>query len=315
MTRLFIDGSVGTTGLEIRERIAGRADIELITLDEAQRKQASARRDALNAAEIVILCLPDDAAKEAVSLIDNATTKVIDASTAHRTAPGWIYGFPEFKAGQYDRILASSRIANPGCYATGFLALMAPLVAQGLLKADWQYSCNAVSGYSGGGKSMIAAYEDANAADAVDSAWQTYALKLGHKHVPEMQHQAGLGYRPLFTPAVVPTYRGMVVEVPLQVGAAGCASADALRDGLMQHYAGRKLVRVADKAECAAMDWLPVETSADSDRVDLFVFGSDQQDQLRLIATLDNLGKGAGGAAVQTMNLLMGVDEATGLRA
>jgi N-acetyl-gamma-glutamyl-phosphate reductase len=314
MTRLFIDGSAGTTGLEIRERIAGRTDIDLITLDDAQRKLASARADALNAADIVILCLPDDAAREAVSLIDNPHTRVIDASTAHRTAPGWAYGFPEFRHGQRDAIRAATRISNPGCYSTGFIGLVAPLVASGGLKADWQYSCNAVSGYSGGGKAMIAAYEDPNAPDAEDSAWRTYALKLGHKHVPEMQHQCGLGYRPLFTPSVVPTYRGMVVEVPVQVGAAGCASPDALRAMLADHYAGQAMVRVASADECAAMDWLPVETNAASDRMDLFVFSDASGDQVRLIAALDNLGKGAGGAAVQTMNLLMGCDEATGLR-
>src|SRR5690606_3121386 len=208
---VFIDGAAGTTGLEIAERLGGRSEFSLVTLDDAHRKNATARADALNAADFVILCLPDDAAREAVAMIGNDRTRVIDASTAHRVAPGWVYGFPEVSG--HDAVAGAARVSNPGCYSTGFIALVAPLVRAGLLPADWAYGCHAVSGYSGGGKVLIERFETDR-----DIAWRGYALTLGHKHVPEMQARCGLTVAPLFSPAVVPAHRGMVVEVPFPIG-------------------------------------------------------------------------------------------------
>ncbi|UAK22948.1 N-acetyl-gamma-glutamyl-phosphate reductase [Sphingomonas nostoxanthinifaciens] len=306
-TTIFIDGGAGTTGLEIRERLADRPGLALLTLPEERRKDASARREALNDADIVVLCLPDDAAREAVSLIDNPRTRVIDASTAHRTAPGWVYGFPELSGRQ--RVAEATRVSNPGCYSTGFIALVAPLVRAGFIPHDWPLTCNAVSGYSGGGKAMIADYESAGAAAP---AWSTYALGLGHKHVPEMRAHCGLTYPPLFVPAVVDTLRGMIVEVPLMLGAMpGTHVPATLRATLKDFYAGSPVVRVIDAYDPAT---LAVERLANTDRLDLFVFGSADGQQARLVAALDNLGKGAAGAAVQSLNLMAGLPEADGLR-
>ena len=210
MTKVFIDGGHGTTGLEIAERLSGRSELTLISLSDADRKDLSARRDAINSADVIILCLPDDAAREAVSLIANDTTRVIDASTAHRTDPNWVFGFPEVVG--HDTVANAKRVSNPGCYSTGFIALIAPLVTAGVLPADWPYVCNAVSGYSGGGKAMIAEFESGVAA----TAWRTYALSLSHKHVPEMQVRSGLVYPPLFAPSVAPncTVRSMNCRMP-----------------------------------------------------------------------------------------------------
>ena len=303
-TSVFIDGAIGTTGLEIRERLEGRADLALIALDEAQRKDARARRDALNAADIAILCLPDDAAREAVSLIDNPHTRVIDASTAHRTAAGWVFGFPEIG---FD-VAGAMRVSNPGCYSTGFLALVKPLVEAGLIPRDWPLTVNAVSGYSGGGKAMIAEFESG----AADTAWRTYALSLAHKHVPEMQRYAGLAHAPLFAPSVANTLRGMVVDVPLMTGAMpGTLSPAAIRDVLRAAYAGSKVVRLVDGLAEAN---LRLEQAAGTDRLDLFVFATADGSQVRLTAALDNLGKGAAGACVQSLNILAGLDETAGLR-
>lgn len=304
---VFIDGAVGTTGLEIADRLAGRSEFALITLDEARRKDADARREALNEADFAILCLPDDAAREAVALIDPASgTRVIDASTAHRVAQGWTYGFPEVVG--RDAVANAARVSNPGCYSTGFIAIVAPLVKAGLLPADWPYTCNAVSGYSGGGKSMIARFEEDS-----DIAWRGYALGLGHKHVPEMQARCGLSVPPLFTPAVIPAHRGMVVEVPLPVGAMPrAATADAMRDALAAFYAGGNVVRMGTSP--ADGELLLRRSSEPTDAMDLHVFASADASQVRLVAVLDNLGKGASGAAVQSLNLMAGLDEAEGLR-
>lgn len=304
-TAVFIDGAAGTTGLEIADRLAGRPEFTLVALDDAQRKDAKARADALNAADVAILCLPDDAAREAVALIANDRTRVIDASTAHRTAPGWTYGFPEI-AGQA-AVASATRVSNPGCYPTGFLALLVPLLRAGLLPADWPYSVNAVSGYSGGGKALIARFE----ADP-DIAFRAYGLALGHKHVAEMQAQAGLAHQPLFSPAVVPAFRGMVVDVPLTLAAMPDAAApDALHAALLDFYAGSPLVRVRDEV---SDELLLRQSDAPRDGLDLYVFGSADGAQVRLIAMLDNLGKGASGAAVQSLNLMSGLDETAGLR-
>ena len=305
---VFIDGAVGTTGLEIAGRLSGRPEFSLITLDDSQRKDASARAEALNAADFAILCLPDEAAKEAVALITNTTTRVIDASSAFRTHPDWTYGFPEFVHGQRDAIRAAMRVTNPGCYPTGFLAFIAPLVARGLLPADWPYTIHAVSGYSGGGKALIERFEAEG-----DIGFRGYGLAMGHKHVPEMQVHAGLTHPPLFSPAVIRAYRGMVVEVPLQLVAMnGAADAKALHAALTDHYAGEAAVRVRDRA--GDDEILLREGAEANDGMDLYVFASADGAQVRLIATLDNLCKGASGAAVQNLNLMAGVEEYAGLK-
>ena len=305
---VFIDGAVGTTGLEIAERLSGRSEFTLITLPDDRRKDVAARAEALNAADFAILCLPDAAAVEAVALITNTTTRVIDASSAFRVAEGWTYGFAEFAHGQRDAIRSAMRVTNPGCYPTGFLALIAPLVARGLLPADWPYTLHAVSGYSGGGKALIERFVREG-----DIGFRAYGLAMGHKHMPEMQVHAGLTHPPLFSPAVIRAYRGMVVEVPLQLSAmTGAGSADALHAALADHYAGEAGVRVRHSA---GVDEILLREGADAqDGMDLYVFASPDSAQVRLIATLDNLCKGASGAAVQNLNLMAGVDEFTGLR-
>jgi N-acetyl-gamma-glutamyl-phosphate reductase len=309
--KVFIDGAAGTTGLEIRDRLSDRSDIELLTIADAHRKDASARADALNSADAVILCLPDDAAREAVSLIDNPDVRVIDASTAHRTDPAWAYGFAEVEPGARDALALAKRISNPGCYPTGFLALIRPLVRAGLLPADTAVSVNAVSGYSGGGKSMIQAFEDATNPDATDTAFRAYALGLGHKHVPEMRAHAGLIHPPIFLPSVTRTYRGMLVEVPLHLHLlTGTPSLAAIRDMLAEAYTGSDVVRVVHENP----SFLTIEQAAGTDRLELYVYGDEKAGQARLIAALDNLGKGAAGAAVQNLNIALGLNETQGLR-
>lgn len=310
--QIFIDGGVGTTGLEIGERLAGRPELSLITLDEDRRKDAAARRDALNAADIVILCLPDDAAREAVALIDNDRTRVIDASTAHRVADGWTYGFAELEPGHREKLAHSRFVANPGCWPTGFLAMVRPLVLAGLLPANWPVTVSGASGYSGGGKSMIAEYEGAEGAP---SAFRPYGLGLAHKHGPEMLHYSGLQHPPLFAPAVANAYRGMIVEVPLQLRAMpGAPSVADVQGALEAAYAGSPVVSVASAEESAAMAQVRLEHVGATDRLALFVFGNEATGQVRLVATLDNLGKGAAGAAVQNLNILAGLPETSGLR-
>lgn len=294
MISVFIDGAAGTTGLEIKSRLSNRTEFKVINLNDSQRKDVDARRDALNAADIVLLCLPDDAAREAVALIDNKTTRVIDASTAHRTTKGWTYGFPEIG---HD-VAGAMRVSNPGCYATGFIGLIAPLIKARRIGPGAPIMCNAVSGYSGGGKAMIAEFEGPN-----PPAWRTYALSLTHKHVPEMQARCGLTNPPLFAPSVANTYRGMIVEIPL-FG----ANPEAIRDSLAETYAGSPIVKLCEHEGAT----LTIEHAAGSDGMDLFVFSNGSQ--TRLIAALDNLGKGASGAAVQSLNLMAGLPETTGLR-
>jgi N-acetyl-gamma-glutamyl-phosphate reductase len=303
---VFIDGAAGTTGLEIADRLAGREEFAQLALDDARRKDPAARREALNEADFAILCLPDDAAREAVALIDHASrTRVIDASTAHRVAPGWVYGFPEISG--HSAVAEAQRVSNPGCYSTGFIGLVAPLVRAGLLPAEWPYTCHAVSGYSGGGKALIARFED----DA-DIAWRGYALELGHKHVPEMQQRCGLTLPPLFSPAVIPAHRGMVVEVPLPLAAmSGAGTPEAMREWLAAFYGASRVVRTGREPEG---ELLLRRSAEPSDAMDLYVFASPDGSQARLIAVLDNLGKGASGAAVQSLNLMAGLDETAGLR-
>ena len=303
---VFIDGAVGTTGLEIADRLAGRSEFSLVALDDARRKDVEARRGALNEADFAILCLPDDAAREAVALIDPASkVRVIDASTAHRVAPGWVFGFPEVIG--HSVVAEAKRVSNPGCYSTGFIALVAPLVRAGLLPADWPYTCNAVSGYSGGGKALIARFED-----DTDIAWRGYALGLGHKHVPEMQDRCGLTLPPLFSPAVIPAHRGMVVEVPLPLAAmTGAGTPEAMREWLAAFYGASRIVRMGREPDA---ELLLRRSAEPGDALELHVFASADGSQARLVAVLDNLGKGASGAAVQSLNLMAGLDETAGLR-
>ncbi len=303
---IFIDGGHGTTGLEIAERLGGRDDVALIVLDDARRKDAAARAEALNDADFVILCLPDDAAREAVGLISSARTRVIDASSAHRVADGWIYGFAELESGQQSAIAAAPRVANPGCYPTGFLALVRPLVRAGLIPSGWPLSVNAMSGYSGGGKSMIAEFEGGEPPTRA----RAYGLDLAHKHIAEMRKHAGLDHLPIFQPGVADTYRGMIVEVPLPLHALpGKPTLAQIEAALSEAYAGSPIVHVAP----GDVKFVRIEDDAGTDRLTLRVCGNDANGQARLIATLDNLGKGAAGAAVQNLNIMAGFDATAGL--
>jgi N-acetyl-gamma-glutamyl-phosphate reductase len=304
---IFIDGEAGTTGLEIRERLEARGDLELILLGD-RRRDVEARREALNSADAVILCLPDDAAREAVAMIDNPAVRVIDASTAYRVDPAWTYGFAEMAAGQAEKIAAATRVSNPGCYPTGFIGLVRPLVSAGIVPAGWPVTVNAVSGYSGGGKAMIAEFE------AGAEAFRAYGLSLKHKHVPEMTKHAGLARPVLFAPAVGAYRQGMLVEVPLHLGALpGSPSVEVVHGALAEAYAGARFVEVAELEATEAMTGIDPEGLNGTNTMRLHVFGDRAGEQVRLVALLDNLGKGASGAAVQNLNLMLGLAEDTGL--
>jgi N-acetyl-gamma-glutamyl-phosphate reductase len=312
MAKVFIDGEAGTTGLQIRERLEGRRDLELVSIDPAKRKDADERRRLLNGVDVVILCLPDEAAKEAVSLIENPAVKVIDASTAFRVAPDWTYGFAEMSKDQRAKIAASKRVSNPGCYPTGFIALTRPLAEAGIIPRDWPLSVNAVSGYSGGGKAMIAEFENESDPTYTRVPYRIYAMAQKHKHVPEMQTHVGLARAPIFAPSVGRYYKGMIVEVPLPLAALpGAPELAAVRAAVADAYAGERFVSVATAEECANLKTLDPERLNGTNRMQLFVFGHESE--ARLVALLDNLGKGASGAAVQNLNLMLGLNEATGL--
>ena len=312
--KVFIDGEAGTTGLQIRERLQGRRDVELLSIAPERRKDAGARAERLNAADAVILCLPDEAAREAIALIDNPSVKVIDASTAHRTAAGWTYGFPELTPSARASVETATRVSNPGCYPTGFLALVAPLVRAGIVPADHPLGVNAVSGYSGGGKAMIAEFEDVGSAAYVETPFRLYGLHLAHKHVTEMRAHAGLAHDPLFAPAVGRFAQGMLVEVPLHLWAlSGTPTVTQVHAALSEAYAGEAFVQVQSLEAARALKTLDPEGLNGTNRLELYVFGSDDVRQARLVARLDNLGKGASGAAVQSLNLMCGLDEAAGL--
>ena len=313
MHTVFIDGEAGTTGLDVLRRLEARADLELILLGD-RRRDVAARREALNAADAVILCLPDDAAKEAVAMIDNPAVRVIDASTAYRVDPAWTYGFAEMahapgRMGQAEKIAGATRVSNPGCYPTGFIGLVRPLVSAGIIPAGWPVTVNAVSGYSGGGKAMIAEFEAGGA-----GAFRAYGLSLKHKHVPEMTLHTGLERPVLFAPAVGAYRQGMLVEVPLQLAALPSSpSVEVVHGALAEAYAGCRFVEVAELEATEAMTGIDPEGLNGTNRMRLHVFGDRDGAQVRLMALLDNLGKGASGAAVQNLNLMLGLAEDTGL--
>ena len=307
MYRVFIDGSAGTTGLRIRGMLERRADISLITLPEALRKDAAARKEAIFASDVTFLCLPDDAAREAAALAEGADTVLIDASTAHRTAAGWAYGFPDLSAAHRAAIVGGKRIANPGCYASGFIALVYPLVQAGIAAADYPFVCHAVSGYSGAGKKGIAAYE----AEERDPSLETprlYALSLSHKHLPEMQAVCALTRTPVFNPYICDYACGMTVSVPLFCDLLRKrVTADDVRDLLREHYAGSAFLSVGEEPS----GYIAANTLNGTNRMELLVNGGAER--ILLTARFDNLGKGASGAAIQNMNLALGLDERTSL--
>ena len=304
MKKVFIDGSAGTTGLRIRERLHLRNDITLLQLDESVRKEVQARKDAINEADIVFLCLPDDAAIESAALVENDHTVVIDTSTAHRTAAGWTYGFPEL-SGQRENIRKSRRIANPGCHASGFISLAAPLVHSGVLSRDAQLSCFSLTGYSGGGKKMIAAYEE-NMTPLL-KAPRMYGLTQNHKHLPEMAAVCGLTHVPVFCPIVAPFYSGMEVTVPLFAKDLSCSVKEL--ENLYAEYYNNGLVRFVPQANEEGF----LSAAAFSGRDDMQICVCGNEERILLVSRFDNLGKGASGAAIQNMNLVLGVEESTGL--
>ena len=310
--KIYIDGQEGTTGLRIFERFAGRDDIEILTIDPALRKDADERKKLINASDITFLCLPDAAAKEAVSLVDSDHVRIIDASTAHRTADGWAYGFPELSAAHREAIVTGKRIANPGCHATGFVSLVYPLVAAGVLPKDAALTCFSLTGYSGGGKKMIAQYGDENRDTALDSP-RLYGLTHMHKHLPEMKTVCGIDQSPLFTPIVADYYAGMLVSVPLMAGQLkGISSLAQLHECYADAYAGQKMIRVMPlSAQTDVGGFLASNGCAGWDGLEVYVTGNDER--MMVCARFDNLGKGASGAAVQSMNIMLGCDEAKGL--
>lgn len=313
---IFIDGAAGTTGLKIRQRLEDRNDVSLISLSDADRKNSTRRTEALNSCDIAILCLPDDAANDAAAMVADSDTRIIDASSAHRTAADWAYGFAELADGQAQTIADARFVSNPGCYPTGFLALIAPLVAAKAVPADYPFTVNAVSGYSGGGKALISRMEE----DEPTIAFRSYGLDLKHKHLAEMRVHASLAHDPIFAPSVVRAYRGMLVEVPLHIGGVmGVAEPEKLHALLAEHYTGSSVVRVHPLAQSGSDKAGPNELLLHSgvpgnDRLELYVFARADGTQARLVAMLDNLGKGASGAAVQNLNLMAGLDPLAGLR-
>jgi N-acetyl-gamma-glutamyl-phosphate reductase len=314
-SKIFIDGREGTTGLQIQERLQARADLELCELPSEQRKDPNARKALINAVDFVVTCLPDAAAREAAGMIDNPRTRLIDPSSAHRVSPEFVYGFPELKRGQRDLIRKATRVSVPGCHATGLVAALAPLVARGLVPADYPAVVHSLTGYSGGGKKLIAKYETGTAEEQQALRGpRPYALGLQHKHLPEMQHVVGLQSAPFFEPVVGNFYQGMLVSVPLLTRLLPKKlGPQDVHEVLSAHYAGERFVLVQPLESEALLDegYLSPIACNNSNRLELFVFG--HAEQILIVARLDNLGKGASGAAVQNLNLMLGVDEATAL--
>ena len=311
--KVFIDGKEGTTGLQIYERFAKRSDIEILLIDEDKRKDVNERKRLINESDITFLCLPDAAAIEAAALAEDPKVRIIDASTAHRVDPAWDYGFPELSPEHRARIAFSKRLANPGCYASGFISIVYPLVKAGVLPEDYPLTAHAVSGYSGGGKKMIAAVEGPDKTEEMYSPRQ-YALAQAHKHLPEMQRICGLKYKPMFNPIVDDYYAGMVVSVPLITRALAKSFTPAdIHEILAKHYDGQRFVKVMELGgkETLPDGFLAANTLAGTNDMQLFVFGNDEQ--ILVCSRLDNLGKGASGAAIQNMNIMLGMDEGTGL--
>ncbi|MDP2004351.1 MAG: N-acetyl-gamma-glutamyl-phosphate reductase [Rubrivivax sp.] len=310
-TKVFVDGQEGTTGLRIHEYLAARRDVEVLRIAADKRKDTAERARLLNAADVAFLCLPDAASREAAAMIDNPRTCLIDASTAHRTVPGWAYGLPELAPGQRDAIRASKRIANPGCHASAFILLLRPLVDAGLVPSSALICATSITGYSGGGKKMIEQYQAVPLEPALTSP-RPYGLTLAHKHLPEMARHGGLAQLPIFQPIVGNFYKGLAVSVPLSLTALG-TTAEALQQAYEAHYAGERFMRVMPLRDAATLEgvFFDVQGCNDTNRVDVFVFASDTQ--AIVMARLDNLGKGASGAAVQAMNVHLGLDEALGL--
>lgn len=311
MTKVFIDGKEGTTGLRIFERLEGRNDISLITLSDAERKDTEARRRAINSADIVFLCLPDSAAKESVLLCENPSTVIIDASTAHRTAPGWAYAFPELSAEAFEKVRNSKRIANPGCHASGFISLIAPLVSAGILKKSAALSCHSLTGYSGGGKKMIAQYESEDR-DALLDAPRQYGLTQAHKHLPEMQLISGLDIAPAFCPIVADFYSGMLVTVPLfKQDLCPGKTLEDVKACYRSLYTG-SIVKYNESGDGIIQGgFISAKALCGKDSMELSVIGNEER--ILLISAFDNLGKGASGAAVESMNIVMGLSPETGL--
>ena len=308
--RVFVDGQEGTTGLRINEYLAGRSDIEVLRIAPERRKDAAERARLLNASDVAFLCLPDAAAREAAGWVSNPRTCLIDASTAHRTDPAWVFGLPELAPSQRAAIRGARRIANPGCHASAFILLIRPLLDAGLVPAGQHLSATSITGYSGGGRRMIEQYE--RGGDPALAAPRPYALGLAHKHLPEMAAHTGLRAAPIFLPMVANFYKGLAVTVPLALDELGC-TAQALQQAYERRYAGERFVRVMPLRDAAVLEqgYFDVQGCNDTNRVDLFVFGNETQ--AVLIARLDNLGKGASGAAVQAMNIHLGLDEGLGL--
>ena len=306
--RIFIDGEHGTTGLQIRERLAVRDDLEVLSIPHEERRNPDFRASLLNEADLVVLCLPDDASREAVQMLSDAgneTTRVIDASTAFRTHPDWVFGFAELEAGQRERIASARFVTNPGCWSTGAIALLRPLILTGLLPADYPVTINGISGYTGGGKTMIAQMEDATREDHIASMNFLYALTLKHKHVPEVVNRSGLLREPIFTPNVGRFAQGMLVSIPLHVDLMNDASLAAIHHCYHEHYSGQNIVEVVSLKDVAAANRLDPEEMTGTDRMKLYVCGTAGAGQVNLVASLDNLGKGASGAAVQNMDIML----------
>ncbi len=312
--QIFIDGDVGTTGLQIKSRLEKRDDVTLLRLDDAVRKDPAKRAEMLNAADISILCLPDAAAIEADALVTNPESRLIDASTAHRIADGWTYGFPEYDATQAEKIASAMRVANPGCYALTSISILHPLVKAGIIGADWPVTINAVSGYSGGGKNLIAEFEDENDPAYTEAPFFAYGLSLEHKHLPEITHWGGLAHAPLFVPSVGRYHQGMIVQVPLPLWSMpGKPSATQVYETLAAHYSGQRFVRVMPMADSQDLARLEPEGLNNTNELHLYVFADKKNEQAVVAGVLDNLGKGASGQAVQNLNLMLGIDPATGL--